>query len=79
MNDRALRVSQDDRVAQRRHRQGGLHPRVDGVADDLVGEAVLDRTQVQLPFPGAVFGDVGQPDLVGCSGGTVTLINYTAI
>src|SRR4029079_9014228 len=35
--------------------------RIDGVADDSVGKHVLDRTQVELAFTGAVFGNVGQP------------------
>jgi hypothetical protein len=49
----------------------GLHPRVDGVAHDLVGVAVLDRTQVQLPLGGGVLGDIGQPLDVRGRGGEV--------
>jgi len=39
------------------------------VAHDLVGVAVLDRTQVELPLTGGVLGDVGEPDLVRRGGG----------
>lgn len=39
--------------------------------DDPVGEDVLDRAEVKLAFPGPVFGDVGQPDLVRGRGGEV--------
>ena len=46
----------------------GLHPRVDRVADDPVGEHVLDRAQVDLALAGAVLGDVGQPQRVGALG-----------
>jgi hypothetical protein len=53
-----------DGVAQGRHGQAGLHPRVDRVADDPVGVGVLNRTEIQLPFAGPVFGDVGQPQPV---------------
>lgn len=38
---------------------------------DSVGTYVLDRTQMQLSFCGAVFGDVGQPRPVRRGGGEV--------
>lgn len=41
--------------------QSGLHPRVDGVAHDAVGEHVFDRTQVELALAGAVFDIIIQP------------------
>ena len=53
-----------DGVVQRGDGQPGLHPRVDGVADDPVGEDVLDRAEVELALAGAVLGDVGQPQPV---------------
>jgi hypothetical protein len=49
------------RGLQRRDREAGLHPRVDGVAHDPVGEDVLDRAEVELALTGAMLGDVGQP------------------
>jgi hypothetical protein len=55
-----------DGVVERRHREPGLHPRVDRVAHDPVGVDVLDGTQVELALIGAVLGDVGQPQLVRC-------------
>ena len=39
----------------------GLHPGVDRVAHDPVGEHVLDRTQVDLALASAVLGYVGEP------------------
>ena len=51
-------------LLERRDREAGLHPRVDGVADDLVAEAVLDRAEVELALAGPVFGDVDQPQRV---------------
>ncbi|GAA2436013.1 hypothetical protein GCM10009856_53750 [Mycolicibacterium llatzerense] len=53
--------------------QRGLHRRVDRVADDAVGVDILDGAQVELAFIGAVFGDVGQPDLVGDLGAELPL------
>ena len=44
--------------------QARLHPGVDRVADDLVREHVLDRTQIQFSLTSSVFGDIGQPQLV---------------
>ena len=45
-------------------REGGLHPGVDGVADDPVGVAILDHAGAQLALGGVVLGDVRQPQLV---------------
>jgi hypothetical protein len=58
-------------VVQRGHGQARLHPRVDGVTDDPVRPSILDRTQVELALGGAVFGDVGQPQVVRALGGEV--------
>jgi hypothetical protein len=60
----AGRTAPDDRVAQRGHGEGCLHPRVDGVADDPPGEDVLDRAEVELALGRGVFGDAGQPQRV---------------
>jgi hypothetical protein len=51
--------------------QAGLHPRVDGVADDAVGEHVFDRTDVELALAGPVFSNVGQPQLIWRIGGEI--------
>jgi hypothetical protein len=66
-------------IATARHRtteglggQSGLHPRVDGVADDAVREQVFDRTDVELALAGAVFSNVGQPQLIWRVGGEIT-------
>ena len=45
--------------------------RGDGVSDDLVGVAVLDRTQVQLALTGGMLGDIGQPLGIWCGGGEI--------
>lgn len=42
---------------------------VDRVPHDPVGVQVLDRAQIELALTGGVFGDVGQPQLVGPLGG----------
>ena len=34
------------------------------MANDPVGKHVLDRAKIKLAFPGSVFGDVGEPNLV---------------
>ena len=62
--DRAFGSAERDGVADRRGGQRGLHARVDGVAHVLVGEHVLDRTQVPLPRTRGMLADVAQPDLV---------------
>lgn len=59
-------------VVQGRHGEAGLHPRVDVVTDDPPAEDVLDRIEIQLPFPGGVFGDVGEPQAVRAICGEVT-------
>lgn len=41
-------------VLDRRHRQTRLHPRSDGVADDLVAEHFLDRAHVELALTGVM-------------------------
>lgn len=69
MADRADRLPQSDRVAQRRPRQRSLHARVDRVADDLVAADVLDRADVELALTSGVLGDVPEPDLVRGIGG----------
>lgn len=64
VNDRPHRASLRHSIIQCGHRQRGLHPGVDRVADDPVRPGVLDRAEMQFAFVGAVFGDVGQPQLV---------------
>jgi len=64
MADRAFRVAQGDCVLDRPRGKRELHADVDRVANDPVREHVLDRTEIELPSPGWVFGYVGQPDLV---------------
>ena len=54
-------------------RDPGLHPRVDRVTHDPVGEHIFDRTQVHLSLSGAVLGDVGEPQLVGPLSGELPL------
>ena len=44
--------------------QAGLHPRLDGIADDPVGAGVLDRAEVELALTGRMLGDVSQPQPV---------------
>ena len=58
-------------VLERTDRQTGLHPGVYGVADDPVGEDVLDRAEVQLALAGLVLGDVRQPQFIRADGGEV--------
>jgi len=41
-----------NRVVQGGGRQPRFHPRIHAVADDPIGECVLDRTDVQLAFLG---------------------------
>ncbi len=67
-----LRAAEGDRVAQRGDGELGGHPGVEGVPDDLVAGAVLDRAQVELALPGGVLGDVGEPLAVEPVGGEVT-------
>jgi hypothetical protein len=47
--------------------------RVDGPADDPAGVAVEDDGAVDLAFAGGVFGDVGDPEHVGCFPGEVAV------
>ena len=42
---------------------------IDAHGDDPVGEHVLDRAAVDLALTRGVFGDVGEPHLVGSGGG----------
>jgi hypothetical protein len=65
VHDRRDGCADADGVTHRRDRQGRLHPRAQGVTDNPVGVHILDRTEVKLALIGAMFGDVGQPDLVG--------------
>ena len=53
-----------DGVGECRDRQRRWHPRTDRVADDALGEHVLDEAGVELSFRGLVLGDVGDPELV---------------
>ena len=62
-----------DRVAQGVHGDAGLHPRVDRIADDPVGEHVLDRAKVKLAIQRSMLRDVRQPQLVGRGCGEVPL------
>ena len=62
-----------DRVVQRVDRDAGLHPRVDRIAHDPVGEHVLDRAKVKLAFQRAMLRDVRQPQLVRHRRGEVPL------
>ena len=56
-------VALADRVAGRRDGQGRFHPRVDGVANDLVRVDVLNRAKVDFAFVGAMLG--GAPPAAG--------------
>ena len=38
------------------------------VTDNPVGKHVFDSTKVQFAFPGGMFGDIGNPHLVGLAG-----------
>lgn len=49
----------------------------DGVADDLVGEAVLDRTQIEFALIGAMLSDVGEPQLVWLR--CIELVSYPVL
>jgi hypothetical protein len=60
-HDGAVRLPASDRRAERGGRELGGHALFDGVADDPVGEHVLDRAAVELPLDGRVLGDVGEP------------------
>ncbi len=62
----------DGSVVERGDGEAGLHPSVDGVADDPVREQVLDGAPVELALGGAVLGDVGEPDLVRSLRGEVS-------
>lgn len=64
LHDRADWAAQHDRVTDCGHGRLRLHMRVDGVADDHDGKAVLDRTQLQPALTGGMFRDIGQPHLV---------------
>src|SRR6218665_384955 len=49
--------------------QAGLHPGVNQVSEDLVGEHVPDRAGLELCLRRSMFGDVGEPELVRAVGG----------
>jgi len=71
-----------DSVLKRLDGQAELHPRVDRVPDDPAAEHVPDRAEIQLALGGAVFGDVGEPQLVrGVSSedvpGPAVLVHYS--
>ena len=57
----------DGSVVERGDGEAGLHPSVDGVADDPVREQVLDGAPVELAL-----GGVGEPDLVRSLRGEVS-------
>ena len=56
VQNRAGDVALADRVAGRRDRQGRFHPRVDGVANDLVRVDVLNRAEMDFALVGAMLG-----------------------
>lgn len=49
------------RAMQGGGRQSGLHPGVDRVPDDAVGEHVFDRAEVELALTGAMLSDIAKP------------------
>jgi len=57
-------VSTDNCHPERVDDEFGALVVVDRPADDFTREGVDDRSAVDLPFSGGVFGDVGTPDLV---------------
>ena len=71
MNHRGTWSSKCDGVMQGPDSELARHTGVGGIADDAVGEDVLHDTAVELSLPGAVLGDVGEPQLVRGIGGEV--------
>lgn len=73
MHDAAgdVSIAAGDSHLDRGDDQAGLHPAVDGPADDPVRIQVLDRHHIQLAFVGPVFGDVADPHDVRRVGGEV--------
>jgi hypothetical protein len=69
VHDCVVRSPQGAGVGDRVDRELGGHPFAHRVADDPGGAGVLDRAEVELAFTGGMFGDVGQPELVGPGGG----------
>lgn len=66
-----------DSILESSDGQARLHPGVDRVPDDLVGEHVLDRAEVQLALRGLMLGDVSEPELIRSLGGE--LMPYSAL
>lgn len=60
------------RAVQRSGGQPGLHPGVDAVANDAVGERVFDRAEVELALAGAVLSDIAELQPVWRIGGEIT-------
>jgi hypothetical protein len=58
------RAAAGDSGLQGSHREGRLHPGVDGIAHEAAGVDVLDRAQIQLALAGRVLGDVREPQPV---------------
>jgi len=72
MHDASGKVlASGDRVVERFDGDAGFHPCVAGIPDDLVGDGILNRAKVKLPVHRAMFGHVGQPQLVAGAGGEV--------
>ena len=57
---------------QRRRRQPRLHPGIDAVADDAVGEHVLDHAQIDLSLIGEMLSNISQPQHVWRLSGEIT-------
>ena len=46
--------------------QPRLHSGVDAVADNAVGERILDRAEVELALTRVMFSDIAEPQLIWC-------------
>lgn len=60
-------------MVERLHREFRRHPRVDRVADDALGEDVLDHAGVELAFTRRVLRDIADPQLVDSTRAEVEL------
>jgi hypothetical protein len=65
VHDGPDRRSDSHGVSESGHGERRLHALIDRVTDDPVRPGVLDGADVELALIGAVFGDVGEPELVG--------------